>query len=186
MTLIFFFRIYSVFGIGSSIIWDNTALGMSGELENAEHSKHSEGHEGATDFAVVSHQEADVVWHDGHKVYHWHHRPCELPPEARKLISLTHLAFVWQLRPARWQRGKVGLIGRPRSSHNQWTDHFMCIYKRFSEKIFSPELGLATSLKFQTSGSVNLISLLNRWLFFSWKYRIGTCATEPLSQALAM
>ena len=159
---------------------------MSGELENAEHSKHSEGHEGATDFAVVSHQEADVVWHDGHKVYHWHHRPCELPPEARKLISLTHLAFVWQLRPARWQRGKVGLIGRPRSSHNQWTDHFMCIYKRFSEKIFSPELGLATSLKFQTSGSVNLISLLNRWLFFSWKYRIGTCATEPLSQALAM
>ena len=36
------------------------------------------------------------------------------------------------------------------------------IYKRFSEKIFSPELGLATSLKFQTSGSVNLISLLNR------------------------
>ena len=43
---------------------------MSGKLENAEHSEHSEGDEGATDFAVVGHQEADVVGHDGHEVYH--------------------------------------------------------------------------------------------------------------------
>ena len=54
----------------NSLIRDNTALGMSGKLENAEHSEHSEGDEGATDFAVVCHQEADVVGHDGHEVYH--------------------------------------------------------------------------------------------------------------------
>ena len=67
---------------------DPESLGMSGELENAEHTKHSEGHEGATDFAVIGHQESDVVGHDGHEVYHWHHRPCELSPaDARNSIS---------------------------------------------------------------------------------------------------
>ena len=60
------------------------SLGVSGELENAEHSEHAECHEGATDFAIVGHEEADVVGHDRHEVYHWHHRPCELPPGTQK------------------------------------------------------------------------------------------------------
>lgn len=46
------------------------SLGMSGELENAEHTKHAEGDEGSADLAVVGHQESDVVWHDGHEVNH--------------------------------------------------------------------------------------------------------------------
>ena len=46
------------------------SLGMSGELENAEHTEHSEGDEGSADLTVVSHQESDVVWHDGHEVNH--------------------------------------------------------------------------------------------------------------------
>ena len=64
------------------------SLGMSGELENAEHAKHSKGDKGAADLTVIGHQEPDVVGHDGHEVNHRHHRPCELPPEdARNSIS---------------------------------------------------------------------------------------------------
>ena len=46
------------------------ALGMSGELENAEHAEHSKGDKGAADLTVICHQEPDVVRHDGHEINH--------------------------------------------------------------------------------------------------------------------
>ena len=52
---------------------DAESLRVAGELENAEHSEHSEGDEGPAHFVIIVHSEANVIGHDGHKVYNRHH-----------------------------------------------------------------------------------------------------------------
>lgn len=68
---------------------DPETLRMPRELEDAEHSEHPEGHEGAGHVVIVSDSETYVVRQDGHHVDDAHHTPdkfatvgsCEQPEE---------------------------------------------------------------------------------------------------------
>lgn len=56
---------------------DSQPLRVPGELEDTEHSEHSQGHEGSGHVVVVRDPQTDVVRKDRHHVYDRHHRSNE-------------------------------------------------------------------------------------------------------------